>query len=29
LEPIMPNKNKDEFVKEIENIIYSEIKKFK
>jgi len=29
LEPIMPGKNKDEFVKEIENKIYSEIKKFK
>jgi len=28
LEPIMPGKNKDEFVKEIENKIYSEIKKF-
>ena len=29
LEPIMPGKNKDEFVKEIENKIYSEIKKLK
>ena len=29
LEPIIPGKNKDEFVKEIENKIYSEIKKFK
>jgi len=29
LEPIMPGKNKDEFVNEIENKIYSEIKKFK
>ena len=29
LEPIMPGKNKDEFVKEIENKIYSEIEKFK
>ena len=28
LEPIMPGKNKDEFIKEIENKIYSEIKKF-
>ncbi len=28
LEPIMPGKNKEEFVKEIENKIYSEIKKF-
>ena len=28
LEPIIPGKNKDEFVKEIENKIYSEIKKF-
>ena len=28
LEPIMPGKNKKEFVKEIENKIYSEIKKF-
>ena len=27
LEPIMPGKNKDEFVKEIENKIYSEIKR--
>ena len=29
LEPIIPGKNKDEFVKEIENKIYSEIKKLK
>ena len=29
LEPIMPGKNKDEFIKEIENKIYSEIEKFK
>ena len=29
LEPIMPGKNKDEFVKEIETKIYSEIEKFK
>jgi len=29
LEPIMTGKNKDEFIKEIENKIYSEIKKFK
>jgi len=29
LEPIMPGKNKDKFVKEIENKIYSEIKKIK
>ena len=28
LEPIMPGKNKDEFIKEIENKIYTEIKKF-
>tara|TARA_X000001036_G_scaffold434265_1_gene473347 strand:- start:931 stop:1638 length:708 start_codon:yes stop_codon:yes gene_type:complete len=28
LEPVMPGKNKEEFVKEIENKIYSEIKKF-
>ena len=28
LEPVMPGKNKDEFIKEIENKIYSEIKKF-
>ena len=28
LEPIMPGKNKDEFIKELENKIYSEIKKF-
>ena len=28
LEPIMPGKNKEEFVKEIENKIYTEIKKF-
>ena len=28
LEPIMPGKNKDNFIKEIENKIYSEIKKF-
>ena len=29
LKPIMPGKNKEEFVKEIENKIYSEIKKLK
>ena len=28
LEPIKPGKNKDDFIKEIENKIYSEIKKF-
>ena len=28
LEPVLPGKNKDEFIKEIENKIYSEIKKF-
>ena len=28
LEPVMPGKNKDEFIKEIENKIYSEIKRF-
>ena len=28
LEPIMPGKEKDEFIKEIENKIYSEIKKY-
>ena len=28
LEPIMPGKKKDEFIKEIENKIYSEIKKY-
>ena len=28
LEPIMPGKNKDDFVKEIENKIYSEIEKY-
>ena len=28
LEPVMPGKNKEEFVKDIENKIYSEIKKF-
>ena len=28
LEPIMPGKNKDKFVEELENKIYSEIKKF-
>ena len=28
LEPIMPGKDKDEFIKEIENKIYTEIKKF-
>ncbi len=28
LEPVMPGKDKDEFIKEIENKIYSEIKKF-
>tara|TARA_A100001011_G_scaffold390028_1_gene472648 strand:+ start:559 stop:1263 length:705 start_codon:yes stop_codon:yes gene_type:complete len=28
LEPIMPGKNKDEFIKELESKIYSEIKKF-
>ena len=27
LEPIMPGQNKDEFLKELENKIYSEIKK--
>ena len=29
LKPIMPGKNKDQFIKEIETEIYSEIKKFK
>ena len=28
LEPIMPGKNNDEFIKEIESKIYSETKKF-
>ena len=28
LEPIMPGKEKNEFIKEIENKIYSEIEKF-
>ena len=28
LEPIMPGKNNEEFIKDVENKIYTEIKKF-